>query len=773
MKPGCRKVSGLFVNRDRSAFKVSIFFLRILRSGRILGNFLAIMGIIPTTPAQYSPSGRVLSWMITILLWSALFTPLVISSSTLFPFQTGKGILFRVLIEISAFLYVWLIVLEPRARPKRDELFWSVIAFGCALGFSAFLGVDPYRSFWGDLERMEGVFGILHGIALFVIASGLFQRREDWVRFFSVSLAASFFVALYAFAQVDPAFRFFPVFEAREIQPGSTFGHQSFLATYAIFQIFFGLFIVLLQKSPVWRAFGVCGSVINLILLTLTAVRGAQVGILVAGAVGIFLTAVYVVKNLKTRIALGGTLLVVMVLFGVILSLKDSPHLKKFPYALQRMATISPDAAMARTRLIALRVSWEAFKERPVLGWGQENFKIPYNRYFDPEHLYHEGAWFDRAHNKIAEVAVQTGLVGSIGYVSMFFFGFLGLMRFIRTRDSSAERLLPVSVIMLGSAYVVQNLFLFDTPTSYLMFFSSLAFVPFLLNEDKRIAGLKGWKKSQVSGRTMVKSPRSMFLVVGGILTVFLIVYANWIPYTTAQLGRTGVDVNNPQRAIAIFEQIRESGGFPTTEATTAMMEALINSGKSKQEEWANVVRRLEQHFSPLVSCESADPRILIRLGKLYNDRGLTDSTYLDKAERVLQKAIAFAPARPEGYQELGVTYLQRGEEERGMRLFHEALALNELNARARWVLGLALASQRRFEEGMTHLEGAMSGGYNWDNPADIGNLSFIYSSMNLTDRLVELYELSVERHPENAGYRMTLARVRSMRGKTTDGNVN
>ena len=157
---------------------------------------------------------------------------------------------------------------------------------------------------------------------------------------------------------------------------------------------------------------------------------------------------------------------------------------------------------------------------------------------------------------------------------------------------------------------------------------------------------------------------------------------------------------------------------------------------------------------------------MLIYLGKLCNDRGVTDPTYLAKAEKVLQNAIARSPLRPEGYQELGITYLLRGEGERGLQLFRKALDLNVHNPRAFWVLGLALSSQKQFEEGIAYLETAMSGGYNWDNPADIGNLSWVYSSMNRTDRLVRLYEMVVERHPENVGYRNTLTRAQGMMGK-------
>lgn len=168
---------------------------------------------------SFSGVAKVLSWMITALLWAVLFTPLIISRGTLYPFQTGKAVAFRVLVEIAAFLYVWLVLIEPKARPKPNKFFWSVLSFGGILLLTMATGVNPLRSFWGDLERMEGVFGILHGVALFVIAHGLFSTKKDWTRFFAVSLSASFFVALYAFAQTDSFFRFFQVVEATDVQP--------------------------------------------------------------------------------------------------------------------------------------------------------------------------------------------------------------------------------------------------------------------------------------------------------------------------------------------------------------------------------------------------------------------------------------------------------------------------------------------------------------------------------------------------------------------------
>ncbi len=347
------------------------------------------------------------------------------------------------------------------------------------------------------------------------------------------------------------------------------------------------------------------------------------------------------------------------------------------------------------------------------------------------------------------------------------------MIQLVRSRSRISEQILATSVVMLGTAYFVQNLFLFDMQVSYALFFSSLAFTGFLMNSGTETKREKELRTSSPAGLSGGSTGGRLALAGAGILTVCALVWGNWVPYKTASLGRESLEANEPSQALALYSKALESGGFPTHEATVAMMEALISSGRSKDKEWANVVQRIEQHLSTIASEESTDPRILIQLGKLYNNRGLTDPAYLAKAEQVLRNAIALAPARPEGYQELGVTHLQRGEGERGMQFFREALAFNERNARARWVLGLALASQKKFEEGMVELEKAMAGGYSWDNPADIGNLSFVYSSINLTDRLLRLYELVVERHPEHTGYRTTLARIKGVMGKTADRNVN
>jgi O-antigen ligase len=608
------------------------------------------------------------------------------------------------------------------------------------------------------------VFGILHGIALFIIIRGLFQHHEDWAHFFGVSLVASLFVALYAFAQVNPVFRFFSVVEAKEIQPGSTFGHQSFVATYAIFHLFFGLFVLLLNKGTRWRILAAISIAMNLILFGLTAVRGAQIAMMASVAVGIILSSLFIVKNTRTRIALAGVLVISGGLFAAVIALKESPLVNKLPYAFQRMATISPDAATARTRLISLGVSWEAFKERPLTGWGQEHFATAYNKHFDPEHLTYEQAWFDRAHNKVADVAVQNGILGVIAYLGMFVIGLVGLVRRLRTAgENSRTQWVMAGVIMLGTAYFVQNLFLFDTTTSTMLFFASLGFAGWLIDG----AGAETIRRPRKKiSRTMIR----VVPVTAGVVTIGVMIWGNWFPYSTARLGRESLASKDPGKTHLLYARALESGGFPAAEVTRAMMDEMINAGRVQRPEWRRVTEAVSAQAAELSDGEYPSVPFLVRLGKLYNEQWQRESGSLLMGERVLRKALSLAPNHPDAYYELGVTLLRQGKSEQGLALFQSALNLNTGNARARWTLGLALMSVGRADQGLVEIEEALDRGYNWDTPADIKNLTAVYESLQRQDRMVWLYEQVVMRHPGLAENHARLAMAYAQTGAHEKG---
>ena len=65
------------------------------------------------------------------------------------------------------------------------------------------------------------------------------------------------------------------------------------------------------------------------------------------------------------------------------------------------------------------QMSWEGFKERPIFGWGQENFLYVFAKHYNPK-MWNQEPWFDRSHDVFFDWLVAGGAVGLLTYLSMF-----------------------------------------------------------------------------------------------------------------------------------------------------------------------------------------------------------------------------------------------------------------------------------------------------------------------------------------------------------------
>ncbi|MCK4968260.1 MAG: hypothetical protein KAS12_04340, partial [Candidatus Aenigmarchaeota archaeon] len=106
---------------------------------------------------------KILFWSILVVTILILFTPLIISQRTFYPFIFGKVIVGRILIEIIFAVYLLLALTFPKYRPnwKNPLLIVSTIFLGVYLLASLF-GADLQRSFWSTQERMAGFYSMFH-----------------------------------------------------------------------------------------------------------------------------------------------------------------------------------------------------------------------------------------------------------------------------------------------------------------------------------------------------------------------------------------------------------------------------------------------------------------------------------------------------------------------------------------------------------------------------------------------------------------------------------
>src|SRR3989338_3181048 len=106
-----------------------------------------------------------------------LFIPLYVCGSFFFPFIFPKIWLFQLVTEIILLFYIVLAVSDSRYRPKLNLITYALLSLTVILIITGFTGIDVFRSFWGNTERMSGIIAWLHFAAFAIILSGVLSAQ--------------------------------------------------------------------------------------------------------------------------------------------------------------------------------------------------------------------------------------------------------------------------------------------------------------------------------------------------------------------------------------------------------------------------------------------------------------------------------------------------------------------------------------------------------------------------------------------------------------------
>ena len=408
-------------------------------------------------------------------LYLSLFTPLLVWNKLFFPYVATKAFVFYFLIEILLVIFLFSLYKNPkRFVIKKDWILYSLLIFTGISILAGIFGVDFYISFWSMFERMDGIFNFLHFIAFFILLRAIFNNETQWIKFLRIAIFASFTVTSYGIYQ-----HLFVLGAEERIY--STIGNPIYLASYLIPHIFLGFYLISSKLSrfnldnlnldnlkSFWLWFYVVITGLNIWALFLTQTRGAILGFL-AGLI-IFGILLIIFSQNKKKLIFLFILPILIITFYVIGLLWNSVPIERF-----KTSFINPD----QTRILQWQTAYKSFLERPILGFGSGNYLIAQNKSYNPEILRFTGVKWDRAHNKILEIAVDSGIAGLISY--LFIFGITITLLFKIKKD---EPFLLSIVIGLFTAFFTQNFFIFDTFGSYLALFLSLGFVGFLAGKE-------------------------------------------------------------------------------------------------------------------------------------------------------------------------------------------------------------------------------------------------------------------------------------------------
>lgn len=632
-------------------------------------------------------------WLCIALL---LLTPLVVTVETAYPFAVGKAVYARTLVAISFVLWVPLALANGRFRPPRS---WLLVLLGTTFAVAlvaAATGINLERSLWSTYARLQGVVDAAHWLALAVVLVAIVHGAGQWRALLTLNLAVSVMVALLAIGRFHgldlPYLGKVPEVAWRV---SASLGNTTFLGHYALLNGFIacGLAIrwlvvrtqvrnatpsresdrsrrqgntgqssrslLITHSGALVFATWPCGlfllaALLNFWAMALSGTLAAYAAFVPAAGALVVAYTVLSWGKVGRRLGIGAMVAVGAIGVGLVfLFFVDNPlkiRAQDNPLV-QRLAFASMEGRSTQTRLAAWRAGMEGLAERPLLGWGPENFIVPYGKYGAGAATWAHA--HDRAHNELVEEAVAKGLLGVVAYIAIWVFTFVVVVRHVWNRqgprappDSSHSA--PV-VVCVGAALVADVLLkqtLFAHTVGLLQYTLLIGFV----------IGLEGELRGEGTGprlpEPVAKAARSLAapwpraLVV--ILTTLLAGAAAYSSIATyagakalAQFASPGATLADLDKAIRAFPPLANS-------ARRLYLDDLANNwNKLRLHRSADAARLLARADLESAVAERVEPRSLLiihSIARLYQVVAVTDPEYEEKAERYMRRAAELAP---------------------------------------------------------------------------------------------------------------------------------
>ncbi len=594
------------------------------------------------------------------------FVPLIVATSPLlptlfFPYITGKNFIFRILVELLLGGWIILALRNPAYRPRKSLLLSALGAFVIIVGFATLMSENVFKSFWSNFERMEGYITILHLFAYFVVASTVLTTEKLWRIFWNCSFVAATIAGLYALSQT---FGWFVMHQGD--RPDSTLGNATYLGGYMLFHVFVAAFYVVRsegRKMLQW-SYGVLAAFFVLIVY-LTATRGAALGLVAGALAAALLTAVFGKEKPRLRKAAVGTVVCVLVLVGGFLAIRHTSFVQN-NHVLERFASISLEAG--QSRLLVWGMAWQGFKERPILGWGQESFNFVFNKYYNPE-MYDQETWFDRVHNVFLDWLIAAGLLGLLLYLSLYAAGLRALWRKIASASVTEKALLTGLIV----AYAAHNFFVFDNIASYILFFSLLAYL-----QTRSTSDTAPLLESRTPSQDTVYRVVAPAVIVLTLLSVYAfnikgMLVARDLVQGLSQNIDPATNKSNLSINLAQFNQAiaRNSFGMQEVREQLAQVASKINALDVDQSVKNDFFTLARNEMQKQIDRVPSDTRFQLFMATLLDNW----QKYQD-AIPYLQKAIELSPNKQVTYFEIGGNLLNQGKPQDALQAFKRAYEL-------------------------------------------------------------------------------------------------
>lgn len=609
------------------------------------------------------------------------FVLLIVSASMFFPYITGKNFAFRILVEIGFAAWALLALIDRDFRPHFSWITASIASLVVVMLLTAILGEYPAKSIWSNFERMEGWVTLVHFFMYFLVLSTIMKSEVLWNRFLNTALIAASIMSLYALSQIAGVS---DVSQGTAWRVDGRLGNSSYLGVYMLFHMFIAAWLFVKTKSANLRyLYGALFFIFGFVLLR-TGTRGSTLGLLGGSVLAFSYVAVLAPKRAPIKKwALGGLLAVVLMAAGLWL-LRDAAFVKESAM-LNRVANIT--LAEGNIRFMIWNMALEGVKERPILGWGQENFSYVFNKYYDPA-LYGAEPWYDRTHNIFLDWLITGGVLGLIAYLfilaTALWYAVIApaWARLRRGVLDESKFTVNEQALLLGllAAYMFHNLFVFDNLASWIFYAAVLALIHSRVS--KSWPAITKWSLSE-------ESWSKIFVPAGAVATLAAVYFINVPGILAAKDIIASYRETTPDASLARFESALGRDSFATQEIVEQMAQAgaqRMLTSKASEADKEKYAAAVETALDDLIESKGGDARVHVVAGGFYRMAG-----DFDRALSELKKAEELSPRKQDILEEQALIMMAKGDKDNAVELYRRSYELAPDNQEAKVRLAAAM----------------------------------------------------------------------------------
>lgn len=682
-----------------------------------------------------------------------MFIPILISPYFFLPDKFAKAIIFRIIVEIILIPYLLLVLYKKEYRPRPNALTIAVASFWFVGLLATIFSIQPFMSAWGSSVRGGGFFNFTHYIIFFFILAGVVRSQKQWKRIFNFAIAAAALVSILAILQ-----RMFPALNAdfmnsSYLRPASTMGNVIMLSNFLAMLIFIVFALWRIETARMTKTFYMASGILIISTILIAQTRGTMLGIL---AGGLFILYFYPIKIGGVRFAAYIKPIILLSIITILLLL----------FIFNNTLHILPQRffAMDNTnRLTSWQIAIKAIKDKPVLGWGPENFAVPFDKYYPGGYTnsYQNLAetWWDRAHNVPLDIGVTMGLLGLMTYLGIFALLFTKLYS---CKRSDLPHFIQLSLAAAFIAYFVQNLTAFDSISSFILFFALTAYVVFLSNEKQY--------DTEINSLRHNSTVKIMSWAIASIIVLFIIIKFSIIPFSlnyisnrAAIIARKGLynetikfyrDITNKYKNKTYYEKelnekfMKIAGFF-----APSLLEQLKD-----REEYLKINQETINLLKRDIELEPYHTKHYYNIGLFYNNISALNPDAAKDGIIYFKKALELSPNREQTLIESAKTYMLLNNYEGAIENLQKAIRINsDLPDSYLW-LGIAHLYNKKPALGKKYLKFAQQAGYDIDNITTLKMLAGVYADIQLWEETISYYLKIIEKEPNNIEIRALLA---------------